>query len=654
MLTGMMLYAQTDHSVFHLKDTASIKKAIKGADAKRESMPDNAVMIYSSTLSASKKQNYNEGIIKSLTGLARCHTNKNEQEKALALCREALTWCGDDPIGHEMTASIYLLLSETHYYKSRYDSCAFYRYAALAELDNNKIPNPRMQIRIYCSILQFWLNAHDDIKNDVFIKQVVQRINGIEHSATAAKDSNLLVNIYFHKAGYYNNIGQNDSARYYCNRHLEFGQALNMPPSMRVATLLNMGITYLDDKRPVQAIEYIKKGIAEIPEQGKNLNRHLIYANFFLGEAYCQQQDYYKAIAITLPALQKADSLNIFQVTDRAYKTLAEAYDGSGQYKKAAEYRKKYAVIRDSLTRVQKLEMMYDLETKYRISDKDKELARRELAIARNETRIKTKNFWIGGIAGGTVLILLISLLLFRNNRHKQKLQEAEIGNLNQRMQISGLQAMIDGEEKERSRIARDLHDGLGGSLGAIRTLLSSIYRKHKTADVSSDFVEVIQMMEEASADLRKTAHNLMPEILLQEGLVKASKLFCERIRKGHSLEIRTEILGKIRRLPEELELAAYRIIQELLHNILKHSGATEAVVQIVFHESQLCITVEDNGQGLPADTWQNGKGIGLKTIKERVKLLNGQIDIASTSGQGASIYMEFNIAAPKLNTVEQ
>ncbi len=94
-----------------------------------------------------------------------------------------------------------------------------------------------------------------------------------------------------------------------------------------------------------------------------------------------------------------------------AHKTLADAYEGLGQYKKASEHRKQYSLLRDSLQLVQKLEMMYDMEVKYRISDKDKQLAQKELAIERNESRIRSKNFWIIAISAGFVLISLISML---------------------------------------------------------------------------------------------------------------------------------------------------------------------------------------------------------------------------------------------------
>lgn len=634
-------------------DTTSVNMLIKKADANREQAIDSAILLYNQAVKWSQLLEYNWGVAKAFFGLSRSYNNKEDRERSVYYARQTLNWCPDNVQGHELIASVYLALSETYYYQSRYDSCSYYRYAALRELENNKVLNPRTQIGVLCSILQFWLNAHEDIHNDLYIREVVQRINNIERLALARNDSTLLLKIYFYKGGYFNNIGQNDSARYYCERHLQLGQALKASPSMTIATLLNIGLTYMDDKRPAKALEYFNKAIAEIPVERRNEYRYYLFANIFQGEAYCLQQEWKKAIAITEPALAKINSLKITHLADHAHKTLADAYEALGQYKKANEHRKLYSLLRDSLQLVQKLEMIYDMEVKYRLSDKDKQLAQQELAIERNESRIKSKNFWIIAISAGFLLISLISILLYWNNFHKQTLQAEKIRNLRQEIQIASLQAMVNGEEKERSRIARELHDGIGGTLGAIRTRVSAMVRKYTTAHTNDDFTELMQMLEEASADLRKTAHNLMPEILLQEGLAKASQLFCERLRKGHMLQINTEIWGKVRRLPGDVELTAYRIIQELLHNILKHAGATQALVQIVFHESQLCITVEDNGRGMPANAGYK-EGIGLKTIQERVKLMNGQIDTVSTPGQGTSVYIELNLFAAKQNSLEQ
>jgi len=119
---------------------------------------------------------------------------------------------------------------------------------------------------------------------------------------------------------------------------------------------------------------------------------------------------------------------------------------------------------------------------------------------------------------------------------------------------------------------------------------------------------------------------------------------FCERVKKAGSTVINFESWGPARKMPPDFELSIYRIVQELVQNVIKHARAPEAKVQLVFHETQLCVTVEDNGKGM--DTRLAGKrdGMGLTTVRERVHSLNGQMDVDSTPGNGTSVYIEFNL----------
>jgi len=631
------------------KDTALINKVLARAYTAREIASDSSKKLYTQALYASTDIDYKQGMAEALCGLGRYYDVKNQHDTAMAYLRRALPYCGNDTKGNDLTISIYHLLSESYYYTGRYDSCAWYRYAALSLADNSTNASPLMRLKAYSKILQFWVNVHEDIKKDPYIEQIMQRINALEKTAIAANDVNLLENIYFQKAGYYHSMGNNDSARYYGNRNIELGKVLHVIPSMIMASYVDIGITYLDDKKPGLAIYYLQKVAAEAPQQGRANNRYLFFTDIFLGEAYCMQKQYQKAIAVTEPALAKAEQSNIITITDHAHKTLAEAYGALGQYQKSAEHYKQYAVIRDSMLKSEKMDIVYNVEMKYRIADKDKAIAQKELAIAINENRIKSKNLWITGISTGCILIILLSLLLYRNTLHKQKLQVVKFRNLQQEMKINQLNAMISGEEKERSRIARELHDGMGGTLATIRLQLSALFRRYKDTDANGNFENVMQLLEEASSDLRKSAHNLMPEILLQEGLVKASEMFCDRIGYGHTLQVHFEAIGDLPPLNRDFSLAVYRIVQELVTNIVKHAEATRALVQFNYHNDTLNITIEDNGKGIAESS--KSDGMGIKTLTERVKLLYGQMDIHTSPGNGTSIYIEFsNVAEKRVN----
>ena len=630
-------------------DTATINKLMDAAYLVRETSSDSAGAIYQQALRMSEATGYKMGMAKSLYGIGRFYNIKNQQQKSVESLRSCIAYCDSSLEGNELRASAHILMSESFYYSGRFDSCAWYRYEALNIIETKRIQNPMMQMRVYGKLLQFWLNAHQDIRNDPYVQELASHIDKLEKIAVQTHDSTLLLHAYFQKAGYFSNTGRPDSARIYCMKNLALGEAKgNFSVSMRVSSLLNIGLTYMEQKQPEAAIPWYKKGLAAIPVQDKATDRYRIFAHIFLGEAWCMQHKYAEAIGITKPALERANELNILSITDHACQTLADSYEAIGDFKQAAIYRKKYADVRDSIMKTERLELVYNVEMKNRISEKNKQLAEQQLAIVRQQNTLKNKNIFIWGISAGLLVISIISFLVYRNNRNRQKLQAQKINTMQQEMEINRLKGVISGEEKERSRIARDLHDGMGGTLGSIRGQLSMIYRKHKTDDVNADFIEVMALLEEAAAELRKTAHNLMPEILLQEGLAKATALFCERISKGQTLAIQFESWGETQPLAPDFELMAYRIIQELIHNIVKHAQATEANVQLVFHEKQLCVTVEDNGRGIPVTPGGQVDGMGLKTIRERVHSLHGQIDIQSEPGNGTSIYIEFNIPAPR------
>lgn len=628
-------------------DTASIGRLINKAFAYRETQADSSGYLYKKALSAAITAGYRIRILDALFGLGRYYNIKNQHRTAVRYLSQSSSFLSKADRTGEPQVTANLLLSESYYYLGMYDSCAYYRYEALRLIETNPVGNAALRLRVYSKILQFWLNVHEDIRHDTNIQQIMERINALEKQALAASDSNLLVNIYFQKEGYYHNISKNDSARYYGLRNIDLGKRLNVSPSMIMAAYLNIAITYIDDKNPEAAITNIRKAVELAPEQGRASNRYLIFGDIILGQAYNLAQQYRQAIAIAVPAVEKAKALNINSIMELAHETLADAYEGTGDFRNAAIQRKLYSVVKDSLMKSEKMELMYTLEMKSRIAEKNKALAEKELSLVKNEIRIRNKNILIAGISIGGLLILVISLLVLRNNRHKQKLQAEKIIGLQQEMEIKLLKAMVNGSEKERSRIARDLHDGVSGTIGSIRARLGLVSRKHTTMDVSKDFTEIMRLLEDAATEIRKTAHNLMPEILLQEGLVSATELFCKRVASSNAIEINFVTHGEIQRLPQDQELLLYRTIQELVQNILKHAKATTALVQLVFNGPVLSITVEDNGQGINRGN-QRSFGIGLTTITERIHAMKGTIDISGVAGEGTSIYIELDTTAIK------
>ncbi len=280
------------------------------------------------------------------------------------------------------------------------------------------------------------------------------------------------------------------------------------------------------------------------------------------------------------------------------------------------------------------------LQTKYLTSEKDKQLIQKQLIIAKQQTHLAKKNTWIWAIISGFIMFGIILLLLYR---HKQKLQRERINRLEHEKEIRQMQAMISGEEKERTRLGRELHDGIVSQLLSVKLSLNALQNQKDKPLQREDLNETLQQLEDATAELRKTAHNLMPEILLQGGLASAIHLFCHKISKGSGIDIEFQAPGFIPQLVDEFELSIYRIIQELVQNAVKHAQATQLMVQLSSQDGLLHIAVEDNGIGLHLNN-DNGDNYGLKNLMARLKTMNGNMDILNPPQGGTVINLEFDI----------
>ncbi len=247
-------------------------------------------------------------------------------------------------------------------------------------------------------------------------------------------------------------------------------------------------------------------------------------------------------------------------------------------------------------------------------------------------------------LIGSSIAIILLSFLGYRNFRNKQKIQNLKIKELEKDKQLSAVDAMLKGQEEERSRIAKDLHDGLGGLLSG--TKLSFTNMKENlilTPENASLFDKSLSMLDNTISDLRKVAHNLMPESLVKFGLIEALKDFCGSIQSASNIKIDYQKIGAERKISNTAEVFIYRIIQELVNNAVKHSKANEIMVQLAYTNNKIAITVEDDGVGYDFNEAKLNKGSGLENIAYRVDYFNGTIDTITSPSNGTSVNIELN-----------
>lgn len=242
--------------------------------------------------------------------------------------------------------------------------------------------------------------------------------------------------------------------------------------------------------------------------------------------------------------------------------------------------------------------------------------------------------------------ILLLAMLMYlykqrsKSMRQKEDLYQFEIDKERQNSKISTLTALLEGEELERSRLARDLHDGLGGLLSSTKIQLSHL--KEKTTDSAKiEMSNSIQQLDNAVDELRRVAHNLMPDLLLKYGLQEALKEYAARMANKH-LDIDVQFLSYTESLSKENQLLVYRIIQELVNNSVKHANAKQIIIQVVEDENNYSVTVEDDGKGFDMSKIDLSKSAGFHNIQTRIESLKGTFNFNSDEKLGTSVDFHF------------
>jgi signal transduction histidine kinase len=244
----------------------------------------------------------------------------------------------------------------------------------------------------------------------------------------------------------------------------------------------------------------------------------------------------------------------------------------------------------------------------------------------------------------------------YRNIRHRQQLAKQQdelnrqrIRELEKDKQLVAVDSLLKGQEEERSRLAKDLHDGLGGLLSGVKFSLSNMKDNLIiTPDNMAVFERSLDMLDASIRELRRVAHNMMPEMLTKFGLDEALKEYCNTVNATKLLSVKYQSVGmspaEAGRLEKATEIIIYRIIQELLNNVLKHAAASEAFIQVIRENNRLGIVVEDNGKGFDTRILEESKGAGWVNIRSRVEYLKGQLDIHAEPGKGTLVNMEFQV----------
>lgn len=396
-----------------------------------------------------------------------------------------------------------------------------------------------------------------------------------------------------------------------------------------------------------KALKSADQGIALADKFYQNqMRQQLLFRKYNI---YSQQKDFKNARKILLDVVK--DQTLMHNSIDKAmiYGELAKTNEQLKDYQSAFDWLNMQRQITDSINSSESKLKINELETRYRSAQNRQKIAALQAENRQAVLNTKNERLYTGILGIGCLLLFVVLGFAILNARSKRKLAEQkeinyqqQLGEMEQKQQLKVAKAMLDGEELERERIARDLHDGLGGMLAGVKINLSSWAEDQSDVWEDNSFRKTVGQLDQAVSELRRIARNMVPDTLLKFGLETALKDLCEfYMRDG--LEISCEVFGINNHIPLHVQLNIYRIIQELISNSIRHSGAAHILMQCSQNGATIFITFEDDGAGFDPDAVRDGKGMGLNNLNNRIAYLKGKLEILSAPGEGTTINIELS-----------
>ncbi len=595
-----------------------IRQADTGNRHQQQTLLDKAIK-------ESIRAGYAKGAAQASLNLGGIYMSRTAYDSAQYSFRMGLTQAlsANDTDSHVYAAMLQCGIAGAFMFSSQTDSAAHYAYQSLHTLQRWGLSSSPKAASIYNNIAGLWLYMADEQQSFTYLQKA-------RELATDSSNKRVLAYVYLNLAGHFMSVGKTDSAQHYLEHARSLGKDQEFVPAM-----LSLSRFYLNQRNdPTRAITLLERLLELTQHENKDHRMNVYYR---LGIAYRAAGKTAQAEASLLQGLTLQDTLGSLRHVPNFYAALADLYYSTGQYKKAYGYREQAAKAQKAIWVREKQEYINELEAQYNSAQKDKQIAEHALLVMQQQNDLRHKNFWIISLSAVAVLISIVFGLIYRNNRHKQGLQAAAIKTLKKEQQITRLQSVMEGELKERKRIAQEIHDGVSSMIGSARMHLD--LRSGKESIDENTYRQGISLLEDAYRELRHISHNLVPEKLLEQGFISALKSYCIKVSRQAVFEVAFQHTGNMPDLPPANRLSLFRIIQELLHNAQRHGHASRVLVDCSATEQELMITIEDNGCGLPPD-YESGSGTGLKHLQERAEAIHCQIEIYNRKEKGTSFYL--------------
>ena len=352
-----------------------------------------------------------------------------------------------------------------------------------------------------------------------------------------------------------------------------------------------------------------------------------------------------------LPLLNKAEEMAVssqnLSSLEETHRLKSQHFENLGRFQLALHHYRVHKSIQDSLLNEETAMIVQEMDQRFQTEKKDKEIAQQKAELEQQQNVLRQQAFDNILLLIGVLLLVALSAFVIIINRRNKQLSEQRLSALQKEKESQLLRAMIRGEEQERVRIARDLHDSLGAIMASAKLRVNTLGHQIPQLKTMDSFHVAEELIDEACHNVREISHDMMPGSLGKYGLEDAVRRMCATIQKGRPELGVTYIPFGLQDLKDDIVATnVLRMVQELLRNVLKHAEAKEVIVQLTLEDHQLIITVEDDGKGFDSQDENFQAGLGLESIQTRALSLHGQLDIHSQPDEGTT----FTISIPISN----
>ncbi len=613
------------------EDTIKVWLLLKVADIVVHSEPPKARTYIQQAEVLSQKLKFNTGIIRCNENLGESYSLEGNTDSAMIYMEKNLKFTRQ--INDSLQIGIALLNIGALYRElSEYEKALSYSLEGKAIFERKKDASLSSQVNDALQILYYSRTEYD--------KAITY---GIEAVAQARKQTDpiLLLKPLINLSLSYTAKQNYEVSNKLLNEALELGKPMQNP-RVDAVIMQNLGEIALKNYNIPLAEQYVTKCLAIYKEIGDLESQSICLRG--LSVCYLQSRNFSKALQYADSALAINRKNGYIKEEAAILREISLINYAMGDIKEGYLNDDKSNLILEDLIKKITSEQSANLEKKYETAKKEGEIIKLQNEKKIQELTIQKKNQLNYLLMSGALISLALFLLAYRNYKQKQNLQAQRISELEKEKQLLATEAVLKGESQERTRLAKDLHDGLGGMLSGIKFSLNTMKGNLvMTPENSKAFEKSLDMLDSSISEMRRVAHNMMPEALVKFGLDTALKDFCFDINQSGAIKVTYQSMGLEDPQPNQtFSITIYRIIQEILNNTLKHANAKTAIVQLTKNGNQLSVTVEDDGKGFDTSILTHSKGIGWTNIQNRIEFIKGTIDLQSRPGEGTSYHMEF------------